>query len=659
MPRTQNGRSVGESGTVVPRRDGIAPALIASREDLVARLGAARQAKHLSIRALASKVGVPASTMQGWLDGRHLPTPALRGQFLEMLGLLGLVDAEHGEAEWVTALAGLAAPKEQVTSPYVGLRPYSAVDGALYFGRERTVDELVEAILDAAGTDQAVFVIGASGAGKSSLLAGGLLGQAVRPGGRLAGWQGIRAEPGELGSVTPAPDTPGVVVIDQLEEHLGGKEADRRPVFDALLSLPDHVVGVVGLRADAFGLVLADERLRRSLAEPVLLGPLTREEFRQIITAPAAERGRPVTAELEQLVLRDLYAFGDPAPGMLPLLSSALLATWTQAAGERPDVGHYLAAGGLWGGLEQLAESIFDSLDPELQARVKPLLLSLVQLSPERISRRWIPLTAVPDDMADVLTRLVNARLLTLSDDEVTISHDSLLLHWPRLAGWLEEERDFLALVRQLQMAASVWEDAARSPQALMPMLGLTWTAAAEDRRDFLTDREHDYLAACRAQTELESDEQQDTIRRLRRRNLVAMTAATLALVMLVVAGVSTLRIDSFRDQADTARAAAQSRQLALISQDAATKDPNVAAQFALAGVRVGPTRESMSAVLEIAGAPVPLRTLGPPGTTIARSTPDAALIARADGTGHVTLWRDRDFTAPVSFSATAGQLFA
>ena len=48
------------------------------REELAARLDSARRRKNLSIRAVARLVDVPAATVQGWLSGKHAPTPALQ-----------------------------------------------------------------------------------------------------------------------------------------------------------------------------------------------------------------------------------------------------------------------------------------------------------------------------------------------------------------------------------------------------------------------------------------------------------------------------------------------------------------------------------------------------------------------------------------------------
>ena len=51
----------------------------AERPRLAEQLSAARRRRGLSVRALAASCGLPASTIQGWLSGAHLPGPALRG----------------------------------------------------------------------------------------------------------------------------------------------------------------------------------------------------------------------------------------------------------------------------------------------------------------------------------------------------------------------------------------------------------------------------------------------------------------------------------------------------------------------------------------------------------------------------------------------------
>jgi transcriptional regulator with XRE-family HTH domain len=55
------------------------------------RVNEARLARHLSIRAVARLAGVPATTAQGWLSGAHFPSVPLRGNYLRLLGYLGLL----------------------------------------------------------------------------------------------------------------------------------------------------------------------------------------------------------------------------------------------------------------------------------------------------------------------------------------------------------------------------------------------------------------------------------------------------------------------------------------------------------------------------------------------------------------------------------------
>lgn len=67
-----------------------------TRAELVALVDQTRLDQHISVRAAARLSGVPASTMQGWLQGRHFPTPALRPKFLALVDHLGLSSVLHG-----------------------------------------------------------------------------------------------------------------------------------------------------------------------------------------------------------------------------------------------------------------------------------------------------------------------------------------------------------------------------------------------------------------------------------------------------------------------------------------------------------------------------------------------------------------------------------
>lgn len=66
-----------------------------TRSELAQLINQARLDRHISIRSAARIAGVPAATAQGWLAGRHFPTPALRPKFLLLVEALDLSDHLH------------------------------------------------------------------------------------------------------------------------------------------------------------------------------------------------------------------------------------------------------------------------------------------------------------------------------------------------------------------------------------------------------------------------------------------------------------------------------------------------------------------------------------------------------------------------------------
>lgn len=74
-----------------------------TRSELCELINQARLDRHLSIRSAARIAGVPPATIQGWLAGRHFPTPALRPKFLLLVEALELSDYLH-PALWLDDL---------------------------------------------------------------------------------------------------------------------------------------------------------------------------------------------------------------------------------------------------------------------------------------------------------------------------------------------------------------------------------------------------------------------------------------------------------------------------------------------------------------------------------------------------------------------------
>jgi len=84
-----------------------------------------------------------------------------------------------------------------------------------------------------------------------------------------------------------------------------------------------------------------------------------------------------------------------------------------------------------------------------------------------------------------VLARLTARRLITADDGSVTVAHEARIQGWPRLRGWLAEDRDLLRAHRRLTEAATEWDHHGREPSFLCAGARLTWWAGR--RRDGLS----------------------------------------------------------------------------------------------------------------------------------------------------------------------------
>ncbi|GAA4897500.1 hypothetical protein GCM10025789_14240 [Tessaracoccus lubricantis] len=608
---------------------------------------------------LAKRVHLSSSTLQGWFEGKHLPTLALQDNFLALARALDLT-AEVPEEEWLQVLARLRTQGQVGANPYVGMRAYSAEDSERYFGRQVLLDELVAAVenVQTAPGARLVAVVGVSGSGKSSLLQAGLIGTECH-GGRLSRFTCVALPPEELAAWRPPAQGDVLIVADHMESLRSMTPEAAQDAVDALTSLPSNVTCVFGLTADAFGVLSSDNRLRRALTAPVLVGALMRDEFEDIIRQPAIASGRPVDDALVTLILSSLWRYGEPPASVLPMLSNSLRQAWAQATGPTVTVDDYLATGGIWGGLERLAEGIHEAATPQEQLGIRKLLLDLVQVSSDGIERRSVDATHLPEDVVGPAEAYLNARLLTLDGTMLSIGHSALLGRWKRLGTWVDEEREHLLFRRRIAKAAEVWEESNRDPQALIPVEALVFDQFTRTTDIALTPLETDFFDASLAKAEEEKRAHRRQIGQLQRRNAVMTVLALLAAAALLLTFLQMRRADSFAMAAEIAKAEAQSRQLALVAEELHPTDRNLAAQFSLAALRTARTAEAEAAVLKAGGLGAPWRVMGPRGTVRIAASPDGALVARANGAGVVDGWRDGDFSAPAfSFEASSGQLF-
>jgi len=473
------------------------------------------------------------------------------------------------------------AGRAEACCPYPGPAAFGPGDADRFVGRERVVAELVSRLTDRLAGGGPLVLAAPSGAGLTSLLAAGLVPALARgvlplPGAdrprvvmvtptatpyrtlldRLAEATGQSAfdpvrPPGGADAAAGARPRGGpvaVVIVDRFEEAFTRcrDEAERERFVRLLCDLsaggdgePPAALVVLGVRADHLERCRAHPGLAAALRDGRIdLGAMRPDELREAITRPAAAAGLEFEPGLVELLLRDIGASADgPDPGALPLLAHALLATWQQRSGRTLTVAGYQLAGGVHGAAVALAERAYTGLRPADRDRARRLLLRLVGVGEDdRPTRRRVArsrlLRHLPDAAA-VLEALARARVVTLDEHHVELSHPALPERWPRLRGWIDADRPGLRLRQRITEAADAWEQDGRDPCHLYR--GTPLATALEWAAD---PRHHGELSAVeRAFLQASArDAGRDTPRRYGRllRRLIAMVSLVLTAAITV-----------------------------------------------------------------------------------------------------------------------------
>jgi WD40 repeat protein len=587
-----------------------------------------------------------------------------------------------------------ADPAADAACPYPGLAAFDIDDGRFFFGRDALVAELLDALAEPCGGP--VAVVGPSGSGKSSLLRAGLL-PAMRerpPAGRSARWRHLLMTPGDepmralagqlrAGGREPPDDAgaasdparvgqaiarlarppagrggtaadgdadPVVIIVDQFEElfTLCRDQAQRDAFVEALCAAGECDGGgrpparvLISIRADFYSRCSGYRQLLAALRErQVLVGPMAADELRQAIEGPARLAGLALEPGLVEILLREAGAHRPSGhdPGILPLLSHALLATWQQREGRVLTVAAYRASGGVEKAVAATADSAYASLDEAGKRAAKRMLLRMVQVGDGvDDTRRRVRLAELADAVdpsarEQVLHRLVEARLVTVDRDTAEITHEALLRAWPLLREWVDADRDRLRMQQQVSVAARAWHASGCDPSLLYRGGQLAATLArlnAQPAAD-LGAPAGEFVRASVAQHR----------RAALRQRAITAALAVLAVLALGAAGLAVSQQHATRSERRVAlqqRDVALSRQLASQARGLREGDPNLAKQLAVMAYRVAPTTEAINSLISGAGAP---------GTIAARAggvaySPDGRrlLISFLDGGPAVRVW--------------------
>lgn len=487
-------------------------------------------------------------------------------------------------------------------NPYKGLRAFEESDATDFYGR----DELVSTLVAAVSERRFVTVVGPSGSGKSSLVQAGLLPRLT--GGALDGserWfrtlltpgpapvealadslEAVsieRVDPDDLAErgLTAIGGEDLLVVVDQFEELYTLADHDQRHRFLDLLASaaedPDQRVRVVAtLRADFYDKPLMDERIGRMVRDGlVTVLPPTRDELVEMINMPAQSVGLRWEPGLPHRIAGDVA----DQPGGLPLLQYALTELVELRSGHLLTAADYEQVGGVGGALATRAESVYRGFSTDQKDAAREIFLRLVTVDEDtddtrrRVRRIELESLGIPRETLEyVLDSFTSQRLLLGDRDPATrgptveVVHEALLREWPRLAGWIDDQREALVLGRQFRAALAEWEANDRHVDYLLTGNRLAayrgWADAAS-----LTSGERNFFLASR-----DRDDHERSARHRRRH----MTTWALAATLVVVSSLAAVALWQ-RGVAQSEARQETVRQLAASSTLALREDPELA----------------------------------------------------------------------------------
>ena len=409
----------------------------------------------------------------------------------------------------VLRLGDTAVANADTRNPFKGLRPFLEGDVSDFFGRESLADSIVQRV---AGGERFLALVGPSGSGKSSLLRAGIVASlrsgsvpgsetwpiaVMHPGSHplealeaallrasgepVAGLADVM-ESGRRGMARAVkrltPDTARmVVVVDQFEELYQLATAERRDRFEDVLAeaaadAEVPVVILVGLRADFYDRPLADPDLAALFGTgTVAVPPLGPSDLERAISGPAQRVGVTIEPELEARIMTDVL----DRPGELPLLQFALSEVFDRRGDHHMGVAEYELVGGVGGALVTTAERLYESFHEPSRATLRSTLLGLVTVRAGGETRRRARVAEIEGpEVEPVLSALDEHRLISFDRDPATgertveVAHESLFRAWPRLAAWIDEQRDDLRSRERLAAAALEWRDAKEDPGYLL-----------------------------------------------------------------------------------------------------------------------------------------------------------------------------------------------
>ena len=500
--------------------DGAGRATWLNARSQASRTASGSHRRHWGLKEIADTCGVGERTVQTWRANKNPQEPNETNLWTLATLFYGELAAREWEAfraAWLAQQhsrrqreAGESWSIEERGSPYRGIAtPLTEKDAPIFFGRNTQRAMLI----DKMRRHPCVFVIGASGAGKSSLVWAGVIPDLTTHNAITGSrhWRWLRITPAgqggpvatlaralagpshpvtrveaklDAGSLAALRDLLGgrpetsqlILFVDQFEELFTlVTDVQQRTCFIAALGrliATRWVRIVVTMRAEFLahcaGVEGCGDQLAAWLSDgSFVLAPPTDDALREMILGPAQRAGLTLEDGLVDRIVADTGS----KPGNLPLMSFALERLFEDR--ERPGLMTHAAYehfGGVAGAIAQRAASTLEELAVELGVDVQSVLADvfreLVEVDEDlgAAVRRRVPLSRLPTGTAvrRFIDRFVEARLLVRGSEEggapiLEVAHEALFHSWPRLAEWIAVRRDQFVLRQRLAREAREW----------------------------------------------------------------------------------------------------------------------------------------------------------------------------------------------------------
>jgi len=515
-------------------------------------------------------------------------------------------------------VAGLA-------NPYLGLRAFTAAERDIFAGRECIVRTLVDR-LSADNGDRLLFIVGASGSGKSSLARAGLL-PALADRMRDTGYAvqtWIIDHPGRMPTTTlsrllvDASDNQSpqllLLFIDQFEEIFSQADAAERAT--ALNLLANHATSstvpvriITTMRSDFLPQLVADVRFEPCEQRKVVVRKMSVDELTDAIQRPIQVRYADKRIEPGLVERLAVDAAADAA--YLPLLQVTLEDLW-RGGGLRLAAFH-----GLANAIQRRAEAVYAYTDydglqqelrtPEEQATILALFLDLVRVSlnDDQHYVRWrrtrAELIKGNSQREQLITDLTEARLLRTDRElieengdkrqieTVNIVHEALVSEWSQLKEAIDAKREYLRRRERFLLALREWQTNKQQADYLlhgvrlaeadvlrqhddgifMERDALSFYEQSRQRHEHQEQIERERLAR-ELQKEREINAEREVVnQRLRQRAIWLLVLGVVALLTAGVAGLFGVQSRLRQLEAETQAREAQRQALARAAQNA------------------------------------------------------------------------------------------